>query len=129
MPEILNLAASKYLQTMDPSNLEELNGFVQYLNNVRKVVIVNVQSGSVIITIECGTLEILEVLWEDYNTGHMTEVAQKLLLTDDILEEFGEVKLTIIIPEAEYKACRDYFLHVPGKFKGCFVTYMFTSKK
>ena len=125
----MNLAASKYFKTIDPNKAEDLNGFVEYLQKVRKVLIVDTQSGSVIITIECDTLEILEVLWEDYNTGHMTEVAQTLLVTDDILEEFGEVKLTIIIPEAEYKACRDYFLHVPGKFKGCFVTYMFTSKK
>ena len=127
--EVLNLIASNYLPRIDPSKPEELNDFLEYLRDVRKVLVVDTEKGSVVITIECGTLEILEVLWEDYNTGHLTEVAQKLLVTDDILEEFGEVKLTITIPEEEYKACRDYLLQVSGKFKGWFVAFIFSFKK
>lgn len=82
-----------------------------------RAVITGISVGSLIITLECGTLEILEGLWEDYNTGHMKAVAQKYLVTDDIMEEFGEVKLTLTILEDEYKAGREYFSQFSGKFK------------
>ena len=101
----------------DPSKPGELNGFLEYLKKVRKLEIVDTEIGSLKITLECGTLEILEGLWEDYNTGHMNEVAQKCLVTEDIIEEFGMVKLTTAILEEEYKACRQHFLQGSGKFK------------
>ena len=123
--EVLNLAASKYLQTIDPSKPEDLNGFVYYLERVRKVLIVDTQSGSLIITVECSSLEILEGLWEDYCTGHLNEMVQKNLVTDDILKELGltEVKLATTILEEEYRACREHFFQYLGKFQGLFIIY------
>ena len=113
---VLNFIAFKYFQAVDPSKPEELNGYLQYLKDVRQVLFVNAQTGSLIIIVECNSLEILEGLWNDYNTGHLNEMAQKFLVTDDILNEFGltEVKLTTIIMEKEYKACRENFLLPPG---------------
>lgn len=113
----MNLAAKKYLHG---GSMEGLNGFVEYLEKVRNVLVIDTQKGSVIITVECSSLEILEELWEDYNTGHISEVVQKCLATDDILEEFGEVKLTTTILEEEYKACREYLLRSSGKCKSLF---------
>ena len=72
--QILSLAAHKYLQTIDPSKPEELNGFVYYLEKVRKVLIVDtksVESGSLIITVEFSSREILAGLWDDYCTGYL----------------------------------------------------------
>lgn len=85
---------------------------------MRKVLLVNAQMGSLIITVECSSLQILDELWEDYCTGHLNDMAQEFLVTDDILNEFGllEVKLGISILEEEYKACRQYFLHLLGWF-------------
>ena len=114
--EVLNLAASKYLQTIDPSKPEDLNGFVYYLKEVRKVLILDTQSGSLIITVECSSLEILDELWDDYCTGYLNEMAQTFLVTEDLLKVLGliEVKLTTTILEEEYRACREYFLQHPG---------------
>lgn len=66
---------------------------------------------------ECSSLEILEELWEDYRSGHLNEIAQKHLITKDILKEFGltEVKLMTTILREEYTACQQYFLHSAGK--------------
>ena len=116
--EVLSFIAYKCFQPVDPSNPEQLNGFLQYMEKVRKVLIVVVQSGSLILTVECGSLEILERLWKDYCTGYLNEMAQKYLVTEDILKEFGlaEVKLTTTILEEEYRACREYFLQHSGKF-------------
>ena len=77
--------------------------------------VTGVVEGSVIITVICASLEIIDVLWEDYNTGHMNEVARKLLITNDVINEFGDVKITVTMLEEEYKACRAYFLQSSGK--------------
>ena len=116
--DILLSIAKRYLQTVPPSNEKEFNGFLIYLQEVRKALLVGAQMGSLIITVECGSLQILDGLWEDYCTGHLNDMAQEFLVTDDILNEFGllEVKLAISILEEEYKACRQYFLHLPGWF-------------
>ncbi len=114
---VLSFIALKAFQPVDPSKPEELNGFLEYMEKVRKVLIVDTQSGSLIITVECSSLEILDELWDDYCTGHLNEMAQKFLVTEDILQEFNltEVKLTTTIQEEEYRACREHFLQCSGE--------------
>ena len=116
--EVLNSIATKYLQELNPSTPEEFNKFIQYMKEVRKVIVVDVQNGSLILILECSSLQILDELWEDYCTGHLNEVAQKFLVTDEILKEFGlaEVKLTTTINEEEYKACRELLLNSSSKY-------------
>ncbi len=127
--EVLNFIAYKYFQAVDPSNPEELNGYLQYLRDVRNVLIVNTQQGSLIITLECSSLEILEELWEDYCSGHLNEMAQKFLVSEEVLRKFGliAVKLTTTILVEEYIACRQYFLQSEGKFESA--CYTFEPKK
>lgn len=98
--------------TIDPSNQEERNGFLQYLKDVRNVLLVEAHTGSLIITVSCSSLQILDELWEDYCSGHLNEMAQKFLVNDEILKEFDlkEAKLTTTILEEDYRACRQYFL-------------------
>ena len=126
---VLDFIAYKYFQAADPSKPEELNGFLQYLKDVRKVLFVDVQQGSLIITLECSSLEILDGLWEDYCSGHLDDVAQKYLLTEEALKEFKliEVKLKTTILEVEYKRCREYFLESGGESKSLlhFYTHVF----
>ena len=117
--QILNLAASKYLEKVDdPSKPEDINGLVHYLQEVRKVLILDIQSGSLIITVECRSLEILDELWYDYCNGVLNKMVQKFLVTEEVLKELGvvEVKLTTTILEEDYRACREYFLQHSGEF-------------
>ena len=106
--EVLKLAAYRYLQTTDASKLDDLNGFVRYLEYERKVMIVDVQPGSLIITVECSSSQILKELWDDYCSGYVNKMADTYLATKDILSELGikEVKVTTTIPSKEYEACR-----------------------
>ena len=76
---VMTFIADRYIQVVNPSSLEELNGFVQYLRDFRNVLIVDAQQGSLIITLECRSLKILEELWEDYCSGHLNEMAQNSL--------------------------------------------------
>ena len=73
--------------------------------------------GSLRISVECRTLPILERLWEDYRCGHLNEVAEKRLLTDDIKEKFyvESVKLETIILEEDYLACKLFLMDTSSK--------------
>ena len=115
--KVLNFIALKLFQTVDPSKPEDFNGFLQYMEKVRKVLILDVQSGSLILTVECRSLDTLEGLWEDYCTGLLNEMAEKYLVTEDVLTVFGltGVKLTTTILEDDYRACRKYITQSQGK--------------
>ena len=108
---IFNKIAGRFFEVLNPSNPEECNTFMDYLERARKVFPLGVKSGSLIITVEVGSKEILEELWQDYQEGHLNQMAQKFLVTEKLLEEFGliEFKLTTFIAEGEYKTCQHYF--------------------
>ena len=114
--EVLRLIAFKYLRKVDLSTPEEFNGFVRYIEKVRQALIVDVTPGSLIVKLECSSLEILEGLWEDYCTGYLNIMAQKFLVTEEILKEFGlvEVKLTTTIKKEEYRACQELLSEIAG---------------
>ena len=106
--QILSLIASKYLNNLNPSTPEDFNGFIEYMEKVRKVIIVDCSPGSLIITVECSSLEILEELWQDYCIGNLGLVVQQYLVTEDLLKELGltEVKLSTTIDEKDYRDCQ-----------------------
>ena len=115
--ELLNGIADDYRKAIHPPNLEKLNGFLQFLERVRQAIVVDVKTGSLIITVRCTSLRILDDLWKDYCTGHLQQVAQRYLVTEDILQQLGldSVKLTLTISEEEYKAYRNHFLKNEGR--------------
>ena len=115
---VMNFIAYKCFQTVDTTKPEQLNGFVRYLEDVRKVLVLDLESGSLILTALCSSLEILDALWYDYCTGHLNDMAQKYLVTKDVLKEFGltELKLTTTIQREEYMAARKLFLQGSGEY-------------
>lgn len=118
--ELLIRIADKCLSSFDLSTPEGRNGFVEYLERVRRVLVVGVQEGSLLVTVKCSSLQILDEIWEDYCSGHLNEVAQKFLVTEEILKGFGpiEVKLATVIAKDDYKACREYIFKqsLPGNY-------------
>ncbi|XP_068740287.1 uncharacterized protein [Montipora capricornis] len=107
----MNTITLRTLQGLDLSIPEQRNEFINYLERVHKALIVGGKSGSLVITVEVSSLQSLEDLWEDYSSGHLNKMAQKFLVTKELLEKFGlfEVKLTTFIAEEEYRACQEYF--------------------
>ena len=108
--QVLDLIASKYLQNLNPSTLEDFNSFIQYMREAREVILHDCKPGSLIITVECGSLKILEELWQDYCTGNLGRVVQECLVTEDILKELGLSEITMIttIDEKDYRDCQEY---------------------
>ena len=93
---------------------------------MRKVLVLDAQSGSLIVTVLCTSLEILDALWYDYCTGHLNDMAQKYLVTKDVLKEFNltKLKLTTTIQLEECMTARKFFLegsgeHIQSVLKSC----------
>lgn len=82
--------------------------FKYYLQGACDLIVKKVIEGSLRITVECSTMEILESLWEDYRSGHFNAVAEERLLTDDIKKRFDveSVKLQTTILEEDYLGCK-----------------------
>ena len=108
--QVLCVIAANFMQTTPPQNRDEHDYFVTYLERIGAV-IKRVSSGSLLITVKCDSLQILERLWKDYLSGHLGEVIQRSFVTEEILTEFSlaELKLKTTISEEEYKACKAYF--------------------
>ena len=109
--EILRHIASRYLQTSPPRSKDDWEAFLTYMKEMRQVFITRVDVGSLVITVKCVSLQILEELWKDYSSGHLGEVVQKCFVTEDFLKELNlaELKLKTTMEEEEYKACKVYF--------------------
>ena len=81
-----------------------LNLFITYLKIKLGVDVEDYRLGSLVITVSCSSLEVLEALWNEYRTGRLNEVVQDTLVTAEVLEklELSEVQLRTIISEEDY---------------------------
>lgn len=129
--EVLKAIACKYVDRQEPFNLEEFSAFVDHLERMHRLLVVDAHVDCLIVTVRCSSLQILDELWEDYRTGHLNEVAQKYLVTKEILKKFGliELKLMTTIVEEEYRACRQYFLQWPGLYDSFRKVHLVITKK
>ena len=91
--------------TVITSFKESFELFLQYLRRKLNVFVGKRDVGSLLITVECSSLQILQGLWEDYRSGHLNEIAQQMLVTAEVLEKLGlaEVRLKTFISEEEYE--------------------------
>ena len=107
--QVLRLIAVSYLQGTNPRSREDFDHFLQYMEKMQ-LTITKVSFGSLLITVKCDSLQILERLWENYLSGHLGEVVQRCFVTEEILTELSleELKLKTTISEEEYKACKKY---------------------
>ena len=107
--QVLRLIAVSYLQGTKPRSREDFDHFLQFMEKMQ-LAITKVSFGSLLITVKCDSLQILERLWENYLSGHLGEVVQRCFVTEEILTELSleELKLKTTISVEEYKACKKY---------------------
>ena len=93
-----------------PQSFKEYNQFLEHAKAM-KVIIVGVSEGSLVITVKCESLMILEELWTDYSSGHLGEVVQNCFVTEKILKELNlaELRLKTTMDIEEYNACKMFF--------------------
>ena len=94
----------------NPKSIEEWNWFKEFAKEMR-VTIIGVSEGSLVITVKCESLMILEELWKDYSSGHLGEVVQNCFVTEKILKELNltELRLKTTMDIEEYNACKMFF--------------------
>ena len=96
-----------------------LNLFIRYLKMKLGVDVEDYRLGSLVITVSCSSLEVLEALWKEYRTGHLNKVVQATLVTAEVLEklDLSEVKLRTLISEEDYLSYKDFLNYRPGNRK------------
>ena len=117
MDNILELHARTGLTYQRPSTLEGLIALLEHLVEVYNVSVKSVQRGSLIITVECPTLESLERLWNDYQSGYLNDIAESTLVTDELKRNLGldHVRLRITIEEENYLICKKALMEISGE--------------
>ena len=96
-----------------------LNLFIRYLKMKLGVDVEDYRLGSLVLTVSCSSLEVLEALWKEYRTGHLNKVVQATLVTAEVLEklDLSEVKLRTLISEEDYLSYKDFLNYRPGNRK------------
>ena len=101
---------TEYFNTTKPQSIEEFNKFLEFIRKMG-VVIIGFSRGSLVITVKCESLKILEKLWADYLSGHLGEMVQNCFVTEQILKELNlaELRLKTTMDIEEYNACKMFF--------------------
>ena len=106
--EMFHLIVMKRLQVLPLSSKEDFDDLIEFMLTVKGIVTQDVELACLLITVKCRSLPVLEDLWIDYTSGHLNEMVQKCLVTEDILSDLGlsELKLCTTIKENDYKTCQ-----------------------
>ena len=92
---------------------------IRYLKIKLGVDVQSYRLGSLVITVSCSSLEVLEALWNEYRTGRLNEVVQDTLVTRQVLEklDLSEVKLRTTISEEDYVSYKGFLNYRQGNNK------------
>ena len=125
MEEMLTQEVQNYFKFNDHSEgdlCQAIKSFTDHLIDVYKVHLVTVNVGSVIIILDCPTLESLEHLWSDYLSGDLDKVAERYLVTNEMKEklklEANCLKTTI--EKKNYLDCKKALAKFPSTCSGEF---------
>ena len=106
--------------TLCPSNQpdEGVIGFFKQLEDIHNVLVKTFKLGCLEITVQCRTLESLESVWSDYCSGHLNEIAEFFLVTDELKRKLNveTVRLKTMISEENYFMCKKALMEMPRKF-------------
>ena len=125
MEDILTQVVEKYVKCNEFSkdNLgEDLKSFTDHIDNVYGVNLVTVGKGSVIIILDCPTLDSLEHLWNDYLAGHLDNLAERYLVTNELKKklDLDTVCLKTTIVEEDYLNCKEALMERRSTYSGEF---------
>ena len=132
MRERLTSFATQEMECFPLTTQQELQLFCYYLRENLDLELSDKKPGSLILTVHCRTLEILERLWEDYCSGHLDEVAEECFLTEETTktkEERGKksevdvdtISLETTISREDYLRCKRFLTEISGKLSSCWV--------
>jgi len=124
--ERLTSFATQEMDCFPLTTQQELQQFCYYLRENLDLELSEKKPGSLILTVHCRTLEILERLWEDYCSGHLNEVVKECFLTDETTKTKEErdgksdgdvetISLQTTISREDYLRCKAFLTEMSGK--------------
>ena len=123
--ETLTKEVQNYLKFHDHSGDSHglaMESFTKHLIEVYRVHLVTVGAGSVIIILDCLTLDSLEHLWSDYLAGDLDKVADRYLVTGQMKEKL-KLQASILettIEEKNYLNCKRALMELRSTCSGEF---------
>ena len=122
MEEISTLITQAYdkFNIHSRGGVESFKSLTDHLIAAYDVRLISVRKGSIVIILECPTLESLEHLWGDYCSGHLDKVAEGYLVRDEIKEKLNleTICLETTIDEENYLNCKKALMELPGTCSG-----------
>ena len=99
---------------------QALKPCTDHIINAYDVNLVTAAGDSIIIVVECPSLESLELLWRDYLAGHLDKVAERYLVPDEMKKELNleTISLQITIEEENYLNCKKALMEIPRTDSG-----------
>ncbi|XP_044167067.1 uncharacterized protein LOC122951093 [Acropora millepora] len=99
---------------------QAMKAFTDHLDRLYKTFLVTLGISSLVIILDCPTLESLELLWRDYCSGHLDEVAQRYLVTVEVRKKLNleTICLKTTITEENYQNCRKALMKLPSTNSG-----------
>ena len=121
LKEELEQLAYRYQRHQDLSSLpfvSRVARLAEFIEKAFEVVVLFVQPGSLIITVQCPSLESLESLWNDYCSGYLNDIVERFLVTDEIKRKLrmDNVRLKTTIEEENYLICKKAFIENSGEW-------------
>ncbi|XP_068761604.1 uncharacterized protein [Montipora capricornis] len=118
--EILALQVQNFVKFHNHST-DDLQGVIaltEFIKNAYQLNLKAVNVGSLEIIVDCPTLKSLELLWNDYLSGHLNNVTERYLVTIEMKQQLGleTISLKTTIEEENYLTCKHVLLEMPG---GC----------
>ena len=116
--EIVTRQIQLYTKYRKVATDEGVSGLITHIQETYRLALKSVGFGSLRITFNCQSLESLENLWSDYQSGQLNDIAERYLVTDDIKKKLNleTVRLKTTIEEENYQICKRILMEKSCEF-------------
>ena len=117
--ETLQRQIQVYFQHRTIATSEGVSGLIEYIKKTHNVALESVGLGSLEVKFRCTSLESLESLWSDHQSGHLNDIAERYLVTDNIKKKLNleSIRLKTIIEEENYRICKRILMEKSCEFE------------
>ena len=121
---MLSMQVKTYVEVHEhpTDKLKGLGALAKFITETYRVFFKRADVGSLIIILNCHTIESLEHLWNDSLSGHLDKVAERYLVTNEMKKRLNleTINLKTTIKEENYLNCRKILMDCSGEYKYIF---------
>ena len=116
--EILTQQIHLYTKYRTVATPDGVSALIEHIQKTYDLALESVGVGSLELKFRCPTLESLEHLWSDYQSGQLNNIAETYLVSGDIKEKLNleTVSLKTTIEEENYQICKRILMEKSCEF-------------